>query len=127
MVRRAIEQKAGVPCLDPFAVSIITEDGWMERHAYGRFGPLVVTNAAKSPRLRLYTITHEATGLRCGPIFTDGLLACAAARELFKVLGADFFVQETGGTKGAQVWRICQPFLDQEGESGCERCGIPHD
>lgn len=116
-----------MPCLDPFKVSINTDEGWRERDAFGRFGPLVITNAAKRAGLRLYTITHEETGLRCGPIFTDGLLACAAARELIKVLGAEFFEPEEGGHKGAQVVRICQPFLDQEGESGCERCGIPHE
>lgn len=127
MVRKTIEREAGVPLLDPFMVSICTEDGMREKPAYGRFGPLVVSNAATDQRLRLYTITHEETGLRCGPIFSDGLLACAAARELVKVLGAEFFVSTDGGSKGAQVLRICQHFLDQEGETGCERCGVPHE
>lgn len=110
-----MSKKNGV-ALDPFEVIVDTKGGKRPVPCYARFGPVVVANLGVDARL--YTLTHEESGLRCGPIFTDGILACEAARNIVTELGADYFVPYLPGdethVKYKRVLALCQPFLDQE-------------
>lgn len=100
--------------LDVFEVVVSLEAGPTPVDGYARFGPVVVTNIGVD--VRRYSLTHEESGMRCGPLFSDGLLACEAARHIVQELGVEFFVPNMtdGGAKRRRVHELCQPFLDQE-------------